>query len=212
MQVSEAVASRRSVRAFLNTPVDPEVLRRVLTRAQRAPSGSNVQPWHAVLLTGEPLARLQAAVAAEFPKGRAGHSIPFHMHPVGIDGVYKERLFGVGEALYKALGIARDDKAGRLGQYARNYEFFGAPCALFLARDKSHGAAQWADIGGYLQTVALLARGHDLHTCPQQAWVSFHRTVRFFLDLPDDLMGTSKNSMPLGPVRVCCPDGMILGD
>ena len=61
MQVSEAVASRRSVRAFLNTPVDPDVLRRVLTRAQRAPSGSNVQPWHAVMLTGEPLARLQAA-------------------------------------------------------------------------------------------------------------------------------------------------------
>jgi len=76
---------------------------------------------------------LQAAVAEEFPKGRAGHSIPFHMHPVGIDGIYRERLFGVGEALYNALGIARDDKAARLGQYARNYEAFGAPvCGRIL--------------------------------------------------------------------------------
>jgi nitroreductase len=55
-------------------------------------------------------------------------------------------------------------------------------------REKVHGAAQWADIGGYLQTVALLARGHGLHTCPQQAWVSFHKTVRSFLKLPDNLM------------------------
>ena len=60
--------------------------------------------------------------------------------------------------------------------------------ALFFAREKAHGPAQWADIGGYLQTVALLARAHGLHTCPQQAWVSFHRTVAAFLKLPDHLM------------------------
>ena len=59
---------------------------------------------------------------------------------------------------------------------------------MFFAREKAHGPAQWADIGGYLQTVAVLARGYGFHTCPQQAWVSFHRTVREFLNLPDRLM------------------------
>ena len=99
MNVSQAVATRRSVRAFLDTPVDRAVLERVLEKAQRAPSGSNVQPWHAVVLTGEPFARLKAAVAEVFAQGRAAHSIPFHMHPPEIDGIYRERLFGVGESL-----------------------------------------------------------------------------------------------------------------
>jgi nitroreductase len=101
---------------------------------------------------------------------------------------YRARSFTVGELLYQSIDVPREDKPARYKQYARNYEFFGAPVALFFAREKDHGAAQWADIGGYLQTVALLARGHGLHTCPQQAWVSFHKTVRAFLDLPDHLM------------------------
>ncbi len=186
MQVSEAVASRRSVRAFLPTPVDQDVLRRVLTRAQRAPSGSNIQPWHAVMLTGEPLARLQAAVAAEFPKGRAGHSIPFHMHPVGIDGIYRERLFGVGEALYKALGIARDDKAGRLAQYARNYKGFDAPVLMLVHTKAYMGHAQWADIGMWLQTVMLLLREEGLDSCPQLSWADYTNQVRACVAMPDD--------------------------
>ena len=186
MQVSEAVVSRRSVRAFLPTPVDQETLRRVLTRAQRAPSGSNIQPWHAVMLTGEPLARLQAAIQAEFPKGRAGHSIPFHMHPVGIDGIYRERLFGVGEALYNALGIARDDKAGRLGQYARNYEAFGAPVLMLVHTKAYMGHAQWADIGMWLQTVMLLLREEGLDSCPQLCWADYTNQVRECVEFPDD--------------------------
>ena len=186
MNVSQAVASRRSIRAFLDRPVDPEVLRRVLTRAQRAPSGSNVQPWHAVVLTGEPFARLQAAVASEFPKGRAGHSIPFHMHPIGIDGDYKERLFGVGEALYAALGIVREDKAGRLRQYARNYEAVGAPVLMLVHTKDYMGHTQWADMGMWLQTVMLLLREEGLDSCPQLSWADYSKQLRECVAIPDD--------------------------
>ena len=184
--VSQAVASRRSVRTFLDTPVDPEALRRVLTRAQRAPSGSNIQPWHAVVLTGEPFERLKAAVAAEFPKGRAGHSIPFHMHPVGIDGIYRERLHGVGEALYNALGIAREDKPGRLRQYARNYQAFGAPVLMLVHTKAYMGHAQWADLGMWLQTVMLLLREEGLDSCPQLSWADYTDQVRAWVAMPED--------------------------
>ncbi len=186
MDVSQAVASRRSVRQFRPDPVDPEVLRRVLTKAQRSPSGSNIQPWHAVVLTGEPLARLQLAVAAEFPKGRAGHSIPFHMNPVGIDGIYRERLFGVGESLYAALEISRDDKAGRLRQYARNYKGFGAPVMMLVHTKAYMGQAQWADIGMWLQTVMLLLREEGLDSCPQLCWADYTKQVRACVAMPDD--------------------------
>lgn len=90
--------------------------------------------------------------------------------------------------LYESIGVARADKPGRYRQYARNYQFFGAPVGLFVATETSFGVAQWADIGGYLQTVMLLARDYGLHTCPQQAWVAFHKTVRAHLDLPDGWM------------------------
>ncbi len=186
MQVSEAVASRRSVRQFLDKQVDPELLRRVLTRAQRSPSGSNIQPWHAVVLTGEPFVRLQEAVVAEFPKGRAGHSIPFDMHPPAIDGVYKERIKGVGEALYAALGIPREDKAGRLRQYAANYRSFDAPVLMLVHTPDIMAKPQWADLGMWLQTVMLLLREEGLDSCPQLSWADYTDQVRACVAIPDD--------------------------
>jgi nitroreductase len=186
INVSEAVASRRSVRAFLDTPVDPAVLRRVLARAQRSPSGSNVQPWHGVVVTGEPFARLKAVVAEAFPLGRAGHSIPFNMHPPEIDGVFKSRLFGVGEALYAALGIAREDKPARLQQYARNFEAFGAPVLMLVHTPRYMGPPQWADLGMWLQTVMLLLREEGLDSCPQLSWADYTDQVRQCVAIPDD--------------------------
>ena len=56
MTVSEAVAARRSIRSFLDTPVSDDLLRELLTRAARAPSGGNVQPWQIRVLNG---ARMQ---------------------------------------------------------------------------------------------------------------------------------------------------------
>ena len=44
MNVSEAVATRRSVRAFLDRPVALETLREILDKARMTPSGCNIQP------------------------------------------------------------------------------------------------------------------------------------------------------------------------
>ena len=55
MNVTEAVQTRRSVRAFTDQPVERETLARILEKAQRSPSGGNTQPWHGIVLTGEPI-------------------------------------------------------------------------------------------------------------------------------------------------------------
>lgn len=189
MNVREAVASRYSCRAFLSKPVPEDVVRDIIERAARAPSAGNMQPWFVYAIAGlrvqELVALLAPRMANELP---SGEGTDYTIYPAPLSEPYKKRRFQVGEALYESIGVLREDKAARYRQYARNYQFFGAPVALFFAREKSHGPAQWADIGGYLQTVALLARGFGLHTCPQQAWVSFNRTVRNFLQLPDNLM------------------------
>ena len=189
MDVRDAVASRYSCRAFLPTPVPKETVREILDCAARAPSAGNMQPWFVYALAGERIEALKALLrprmANELPKGEG---VEYTIYPRPLAEPYQVRAFTVGELLYQSIGVPREDEPARYKQYARNYEFFGAPVALFFAREKAHGPAQWADIGGFLQTVALLARGYGLHTCPQQAWVSFHKTVRSFLDLPDHLM------------------------
>ena len=194
MDIFDAVASRYSCRAFLPTPVPESVVRDIVARASRAPSAGNVQPWRIYAIAGKRADALKSLLAPrmdELPKGEGGD---YRIFPE-MEEHYRSRRFEVGEMLYHSIGVPRADKPARYRQYARNFQFFGAPVGLFFALDKSFGVAQWADIGGLLQTVMLLARGHGLHTCPQQAWVSWHKTVREFLALPDNLMVYSGMSL-----------------
>ncbi len=188
MDVFEAVASRYSCRAFLPKPVPEKIVRDIVERASRAPSAGNMQAWRVYALAGSRVEELKALLAPrmnELPKGEGGD---YRIYPDPMGEPYRARSFKVGELLYESIGVPRADKPARYQQYARNFQLFGAPVGLFFAVERAHGVAQWADIGGLLQTVMLVARGHGLHTCPQQAWVSWHKTMRSFLNLPDNLM------------------------
>ena len=186
MTVTQANASRRSVRAFLDRPVDREVIERVLEKAQRAPSGGNVQPWNAIVLTGDPMQRLFDRVALEFPKGRAGMAPEYHIYPPELDGIYEERRFGVGEDMYAALEISRDDKTKRLMWFANNFRAFGAPVLMLVHTPKYMGPPQWSDIGMWLQTIMLLLREEGLDSCAQEAWAAYAPQVREVVNIPDD--------------------------
>lgn len=208
MDVRDAVASRYSCRSFLGKAVSENVVREIVQQAGRAPSAGNMQPWRVYALTGQPLEQLKALLAPRMNELPKGEGTDYTIYPEPLGEPYRTRRSEVGELLYRSIGIPRDDRTARYRQFARNWKFFDAPVGLFFAREKSHGMAQWADIGGYLQTVALLARGYGLHTCPQQAWVSFHRTVRQFLEIPDHLMiysgmslGYADNAAPINRWR-----------
>ena len=209
MNVTEAVASRTSCRAYLDTPVPGAVVRAVLDAARRAPSGGNLQPWWVYALSGEPLARLRAKVKLEVmthPQGDG--SAEYDIYPPGLGEPYRTRRFTAGEDLYATLGIPRDDKPARLRQLARNYEFFGAPVGLFFCIDRTMGSPQWSDLGMYMQTVMLLAREHGLHTCAQEIWSLWPRTVGEFLKMPANQMlfagmalGYGDTSHPVNTLR-----------
>ena len=67
MTVTEAVRQRRSIRAFLPTPVSEATLREVLDTARWAPSGSNVQAWKIIAVAGDERdAVVRMALAARF--------------------------------------------------------------------------------------------------------------------------------------------------
>ena len=185
MNVSEAIASRRSIRAFLDKPVDQAVLRRVLDKAQAAPSGGNTQPWNAVVIAGDPLARLIARVEAVIPDGLAAYSAEYPIYPSELEGRYAEQRFGVGEAMYAALEIPREDKAARMGMFRQNFRAFGAPVLMLVHTPRYMGLPQWSDIGMWLQSVLLL-REEGLDSCAQEAWAVYQKQVREVVDIPED--------------------------
>ncbi len=186
MNVTDAVTSRRSIRQFLDKPVDREILQRLLETAQRAPSGGNTQPWNAVVLTGEPLQVLIAAVAPEMAKGRDGFSAEYDVYPKGLDGRYEDSRRDIGEKMYAALKIPREDKPARLKQFAANFRGFDAPVVMFIHTPRYMGPPQWSDMGMWLQTVMLLLREAGLDSCAQEAWAAYAAPVRQALHIPED--------------------------
>ncbi|HWL41749.1 MAG TPA: nitroreductase [Ilumatobacter sp.] len=183
MSVSAAVAARKSVRAFLPDPVDDATLADLAERAARAPSGGNVQPWRIYVVNGPSMARFRDFIAA-----RPGEQAEYDIYPPNLWEPYRTNRFSLGEAMYATIGIARDDKAGRLAQFAKNADFFGAPAALFCFVDRKMGPPQWSDLGMYLQTFMLLAQEAGLDTCPQEFWAVYPQAVAEFVGAPPDEM------------------------
>ena len=165
--VDAAITSRRSVRAFLPTPVP------------RAPSGTNTQPWRVYVLTGAAKESLSARLRAAYddPAERARHTEEYAYYPTEWVSPYIDRRRKVGWDLYGLLGIARTDKAGMHAQHRRNYDFFGAPVGLMFTIDRVLRQGSWLDFGMFLQSVMIAARGRGLDTCPQAAFTQFHRII-----------------------------------
>lgn len=187
MTVTEAIKARRSVRGFLAQPVEQALLVEIATKAARAPTGGNLQPWHIDILTGAPLEALKGAIAAKLWR-RESETPAYDIYPRELPTLYADRRFAVGEALYATLGIPREDKAARRLWFARNFAFFGAPAALFCTVDRHMGPPQWADLGMYLHNVMLLAVEAGLATCPQECWAMFPETVTHALGTPPERM------------------------
>ena len=187
MEVSEAVAARRSVRGFLPDPVDPALLRGLAVKASRAATGGNLQPWHIDIVHGDKLAELKAIMAAKLER-REKEPPGYDIYPRDMADHHRARTFAVGESLYGHLGIPREDKRARAIWFARNFQFFGAPAAYFCTVDRRMGPPQWADCGMYLQSLMLLAVEAGLATCAQECWAMFPATVERFLRTPPERM------------------------
>jgi len=188
MNVSEAVAARKSVRAFLETPVSDEVIREVLEKASRAPSGGNLQPWKIYVVNGDAMERFKALIQEKIPRQPQGEPTEYAIYPPKLKEPYRSWRFKVGEDMYGLLGIPRENKMGRLAWMAENFKFFGAPAGLFCFIDRVMGPPQWSDLGMFLQTAMLLFQEAGLDTCPQEAWSIWPKTVAEFVGAPEELM------------------------
>ena len=207
--VSEAVTTRRSMRAFSDKPVDGALVRRLLDVARWSPSGGNLQPWHVTVLSGGPLEELKRIMRVK-PDGfvNSPEGAGYEIYPPDLPEPYKTRRSRCGEMMYATMNIARTDKAARLGFVAGNFVFWNAPVGMFFSLGRRMGPPQWSDLGMYIQTLMLLAREAGLHTCPQESWTNWHRTIGAYLALPADrilfcglALGYADESAPVNTLR-----------
>ena len=185
--VEEAIVSRRAVRAFLPQEVPQDLVMRLLDLAARAPSGSNIQPWQVLVLTGAPLAALGEELRALALSGDPGNEA-YAYYPRQWREPYISRRRKVGWDLYSSLGIGRADKDKLAAQAARNFIFFDAPVGLFFTIDKDMEVGSWLDYGMFLENLMLAARGFGLGTCPQAAFNKYGHVITQRLGIPDDRM------------------------
>ena len=185
MNVQEAVLSRRSIRAFTNTLVDNQTIKELLELSSRAANGGNIQPWKIFVLNNESMSKFK-----DFQKNWTDPETPsYDIYPSKLKEPYRTSRFELGEQMYALLGIGREDKEGRLNQVMQNFNFFGAPAAIFCFVDRQMGHPQWSDLGMFIQTFMLLAQEKGIDTCAQEAWSLKNDSVSKFVgsDIDDML-------------------------
>jgi len=185
LSIEEAIAGRRSVRQFLSRTVDHETIESILATASRAPSGSNIQPWHVHVLQGTVKSDLEIRLLSAYDKGDLGAE-EYQYYPSPWREPFLTRRRKVGWDLYTLLGIERSNKTAMSEQLRRNFHFFGASVGLIFTIDRDLPIGSWLDYGMFLQNIMIAARDKGLETCPQQAFAAYHKIIRDCLAIGDD--------------------------
>ena len=187
LTAEEALLTRRSVRAFLPTPVTQATVAELLTLASRSPSGSNIQPWKVRVIAGETREKLSRAILEALDRdGPEKHQREWNYYPVHWREPYLARRRKIGWDLYGLLGIKKGDFEATEAQRRRNYVFFGAPVGMIFTLDEDLEIGSWLDLGIYIGSLTLAARGRGLDTCPQAAFADFHAVIRHELGIPEN--------------------------
>jgi len=190
--VDEAITSRHSVRAFLNTPIEPEIIKDILKVASRAPSGTNTQPWKVYVVTGQKRDEMVERVCtaqieiSKNPELAEQYKETFAYYPEQWISPFIERRRENGWGLYGLLNIQKGEKEKMARQQLRNFELFDAPVGLFFTVHRSLAIGSKMDVSMMIQNVMLAAKARGLDTCPQAAWNHFHPIVLDLVGAPDD--------------------------
>ena len=169
----------------LPTPVARATVEDLLATAARSASGSNIQPWRVRVVAGARRAQLtKAIVDAVSRDGFESYRREWNYYPINWREPFLSRRRKIGWDMYSLLGVAKGDFEGTQRARLRNFEFFGAPVGLIFTLDEDLEIGSWLDLGIYLGTLMIAARGKGLHTCAQAAFADVHTIIRPILDIP----------------------------
>lgn len=185
MSLSKLLTNRYSVRAFIDKPIDHNLLRSIFTNAQQASSNCNVQPWQTLVISGQSKETSKQSLISEVLKGHPP-SPDFDWLP-RYQGVHRDRQFGSANALYSAMNIPREDKQARQASMLRNWQFFDAPHVAIFCMEKYLGIMGAVDMGIYAQTLSLLLQEQGISSCMQGALGQFPKPIREQFKLKEDM-------------------------
>lgn len=187
----EAILTRQSIRAFLpDKPVSRATVEDILRLAARAPSGTNIQPWKVHVLAGARKAELTRRILAAFddPEQAKRHTREYAYYPEKWVSPYVDRRRKIGWDMYGLLGIGKGDFEKTHVQHGRNYAFFDAPVGLMITMDRIMERGSLIDCGMFLENLMVAARARGLDTCPQAAFLEYHRIIAEVVGIPDNEM------------------------
>ena len=173
---NHVVKERHSVRGFLPKPVPEELLQEVFEIARWSPSGTNVQPWHVCVASGETRDQIRAGLLERATNRIPGN--PDHPGDGKTGDPWRERKRGCARALYGAMGVEWEDRAGRGRAAIRNHELFDAPHVAFLCIDEIFGGQTVVDVGMYAQTLMLAMSVYGIASCAQGSLRDYPDFVR----------------------------------
>lgn len=209
------ITRRHCKRAFLDRPVPPEVLERVLAAAAHAPSPRNTQFWQVAVVMGEARDELSGKLCAAMDSGEP-YEPDYANRPAPMGERHERRAFAWGAAFYGALRIDRADRAGRREFERRNLRFYGAPVAMIfhLPGNAVHGT--FLEMGFFLQNVMLGLVSCGLGSCPQYSVARYGKVIRDFLGLPADRLVVCNLSVGYpddsAPINQFYPERAALGE
>ncbi len=184
MDVTTAIRTRYSVRAYRSEPVPEETIRKIIEIARLSPSNSNTQPWHIAIVSGDARIELERRIFEYTENGGKPHPA-FPPGGSGLKGAYKQRQYDCAYRYYGTMGVDREDKEGRQRLLIKNWQFYGAPHAAFISMPETMHRANAIDIGIFLQSIMLLFAEHGVSCIPQGALAAFPKIVNEIADIPD---------------------------
>lgn len=170
------------MRAYLSKPVPDALLREVLVLARLAPSGANLQPGAFMAIQGAVRQQLSHDLVNAWRAGQQEKE-DYDYFPNPMPMTLRRRQVASAQALYGALHVARDDRAGRDAQFERNFRFFDAPVALVVTMTHGFGSGGYMDLGMALYGLMLAAQAKGLATCAIGALASYPSLIRQHLGL-----------------------------
>ena len=179
MELLEAIKTRRSIRAYKPDPILREVLTELLDAARWSPSGMNTQTWEFLVLTGEPLDKLNRAMLEKTHMNGPGKFEPDVDMPISFPtGLYKERATKLFKKILPHMNMKEwNDKS---------FSFFDAPAGIIIVTDRSAPPSWWLfNIGLISQTISLAAHEYGLGTCMVGKPAFFPKEVRKVLNIPE---------------------------
>lgn len=183
VNVSDALRQRYSVRGYLPDPVPEELTREVLDIARFSASGTNTQPWHVAVVSGDARNHLETELCALFDAG-VPQSSGF-ARDAKMESPYIDRRRACGFGYYETMGVTRDDKEGRIRIARKNFEFFGAPHVAFFSMPSHFVHPQAVDMGIFLQAVMLVMVEKGLGCIAQGSLAGYPEPVRAVAPIPE---------------------------